>query len=91
MTQTRLLLVVQFKSWLGCQEPRLTAAEVQPVDTSVTIANAFIPRFFNSARLDAFIAAERLSAQDSAAMLSFYHDSNCQYAWFDSSGFSPQA
>ncbi len=91
MKQIRLLLAVLCTGWLACQEPLASSAEVQPVDTSVTIVNAFIPRFFDSARLYAFIAAERLNAQDSAAMLSFYHDRNYQYAWFDSSGFSLQA
>lgn len=75
----------------GCRGGQQRPLVVQPVDTSITSTNAFIPRFFDSASLYRFIAAERLNEQDSAAMLSFYHDRNYQYAWFDSSGFSLHA
>ncbi|MCU0333580.1 MAG: L,D-transpeptidase family protein [Chitinophagaceae bacterium] len=75
----------------ACRSSSQPAPVVPPVDTSITSSNAFIPRFFDSASLYSFMAAERLNAQDSAAMLSFYHDRNYQFAWFDSAGVSLQA
>jgi murein L,D-transpeptidase YcbB/YkuD len=60
-------------------------------NTGVTPANAYSDLFLDSAAVDNFILANKLSADDAKYFRSFYNYRNGQFAWFTSLGFTEQA
>lgn len=68
-----------------------TVPAMKPVDTTITASNAFINVFTDSATVLAFVQQQRLNAQDSIYLISFYKQRNYQLAWHDSLGVAEQA
>lgn len=60
-------------------------------DTTITKRTSFNSLFFDSSRIDAFIAANPQYAVFEEQFKDFYGHRNFQYAWFDTSGLAEQA
>lgn len=60
-------------------------------DKSITPENAYNPLFFDSMKLEAFIADQKLNDTLGLRMISFYNTRNYQLAWFADSGLTEQA
>lgn len=60
-------------------------------DTTITQKTSFNNLFFDSARIDAFLAENPQYAAFTDQFKDFYSHRNYQYAWFDTSGLAEQA
>src|SRR5690242_4462797 len=62
-----------------------------PVDSSVTLSNAFNDLFLDSTSLQHFIYKHPEYSVYQKQYFNFYKQRNYEYAWFDTSGISEQA
>src|SRR6476659_6874713 len=62
-----------------------------PVDSSVTLSNAFNDLFLDSTKLQSFIDKHPEYISYQKQYFDFYKQRNYEYAWFDTSGIGEQA
>ncbi len=60
-------------------------------NTQITKANAYNDLFLDSARVEKFIAEQKLNDTIAGYFRDFYYARNFEYAWFDSRGLNEQA
>lgn len=75
----------------ACNNEKGTAPNVQPRDTTITIANSYTKLFFDSTAMESFISKETITDSLANQIRSFYNSRNYQFAWFDSAGIAEYA
>ena len=68
-----------------------TDKKITKRDYSITPANAYSDLFFDSTKMESFIAQNQIPDSTARRIRSFYNARNYQYAWFSSNGLTEQA
>jgi murein L,D-transpeptidase YcbB/YkuD len=84
-----LIVISSFVS-SSCSD-KIKIAPIEKRDTTITVENAYNELFFDSTKLEAFIAENKYEDSLANQFRSFYNSRNYQYAWFSGDGGSEQA
>jgi murein L,D-transpeptidase YcbB/YkuD len=86
------LLTMVLAALLSCQPSSKKALNlVEARDTTISVANSYNGLFFDSLKLENFIAREKLHDSMAMAMRNFYNQRNYQFAWFFKEGMADYA
>ena len=75
----------------ACQSTGDSATTELKRDTTITKANAYSDLFFDSLRLENYVAQSGWHDSLTKAIRNFYNSRNYQYSWFTQQGFTEQA
>lgn len=72
----------------SCKQSSDSGKKIKAVrDTSISVTNAFTPKFLDSTDLETFLQNRQLHDSVASRLREFYAKRNYQYAWFTDSGF----
>lgn len=84
------LIFIALIGFVACENGE-AKPELSKRDTSINLSNSVTVLFFDSTRMEAFIAKEKPGDSIALAMRSFYNERNYQMAWFDTTGLTEHA